>query len=187
MSHRDITVPKRMSTKEYLAFVMCEMLKKSSFEKIKVSDILDKAEISRTTFYRHFNDKYDLLIWFYQERLARAGVSSNDFRKNSNIVFGLMAEDPKLFRSALMYDKQNSLTDHILQLSREFFTENMKKRLGVDTLPDDVIYAIEFYCGGAKQIWYTWLFSKMEQSPEELTEIIIRHMPAILLQCIEVA
>jgi len=185
MSHRDVDIPKRMSTKEYLALILCEMLKKTSFEKIKVSDILEKAQISRTTFYRHFNDKYDLLIWFYQDQLNHAGISINDFRKNSLIVFGLMAENPKLFRSALVYDRQNSLTDHIVQLSRDFFSENMKKRLGVNTLPQDITYAIEFYCGGAKQIWYTWLFGKMEETPSEITEIIIRHMPAILLQCIE--
>lgn len=174
-----------MSTKEYLAFILCEMLKKNSFEKIKVTDILEKADVSRTTFYRHFNDKYDLLIWYYQDRLNRAGVSSDDFRKNSIIVFSLMAEDPKMFRSALKYDKQNSLSDHIMQLAREFFTDNMKKKQGVDTLPEDVLYAIEFYCGGAKQIIHNWVLGKMTETPEQVTDILINHMPSVLLQCIE--
>lgn len=185
MSQKELSVPKRMSTKEYLALVLHEMLKQTPFEKIKVKDILERAQISRTTFYRHFTDKYDLLVWFYRDKLAHAGVTTNDFRKNSLITFGLMAEDPKTFRSALMYDKQNSLTDYIVQLAREFFTENMKKRLGVNTLPDDVVYSIEFYCGGSKQIWYDWLFGKMTETPEQITEIIIQHMPGVLLQCIE--
>lgn len=185
MAEREYPVPRRLNTKEYIALVFNELLKKMPFEKIKVRDIMTHADISRTTFYRHFNDKFDLLIWFYEDKLKHADVSETDFRKNSNITFQLMAEDPVTFRSALTYDRQNSLTDYIVDRGREFFTRRMKQLLGVSQLPDDVVYAIEFYNGGARQIWYAWVFSKMTKTPEEITQILIDNMPPVLLPCIE--
>ena len=35
-----------------------------TFEEIKVSDICKKALINRSTFYSHYNDKYELLVDF---------------------------------------------------------------------------------------------------------------------------
>ena len=38
--------------------------KDKTFEEIKVSDICKKALINRSTFYSHYNDKYELLVDF---------------------------------------------------------------------------------------------------------------------------
>ena len=38
-----------------------KLLAKKPFEEIKVNDICNLAMIHRTTFYHHFQDKYDLL------------------------------------------------------------------------------------------------------------------------------
>ena len=38
-----------------------ELMKDQTFEEIKVSDICNKSMINRSTFYDHFNDKYELL------------------------------------------------------------------------------------------------------------------------------
>ena len=40
---------------------LLELLAKKSFDEIKVNDICNLAMIHRTTFYSHFQDKYDLL------------------------------------------------------------------------------------------------------------------------------
>ena len=60
----------------------------------------------------------------------------------------------------------------------------MQQILGVCPLPDDVLFAIEFYCGGSRQIWHNWLFSKMTLTPEEITQIMIDNMPELLLPCV---
>ena len=38
-----------------------DMLSKKSFEKITVKSICENADISRITFYSHYDDKYDLV------------------------------------------------------------------------------------------------------------------------------
>ena len=48
-------------TKIYLSNALLELLKTKSFDNIKVTEICDKALIHKTTFYNHFEDKYELL------------------------------------------------------------------------------------------------------------------------------
>ncbi|WP_256084703.1 TetR/AcrR family transcriptional regulator, partial [Staphylococcus aureus] len=40
---------------------MITLLKEQHIEDITVTDICDKSDIVRRTFYAHFNDKYDLV------------------------------------------------------------------------------------------------------------------------------
>ncbi|WP_054759589.1 TetR/AcrR family transcriptional regulator [Secundilactobacillus collinoides] len=37
------------------------LLQKKDFAKISIKDITDQADVNRSTFYIHFEDKYDLL------------------------------------------------------------------------------------------------------------------------------
>lgn len=50
-----------IKTKTNLYRGLIELMKDKSFEDIKVSDICAKSIINRSTFYDHFNDKYELL------------------------------------------------------------------------------------------------------------------------------
>ena len=46
---------------------MLDLLKDQTFEEIKVSDICSKALVNRSTFYAHFNDKYELVASFIND------------------------------------------------------------------------------------------------------------------------
>lgn len=46
-----------------IAMAANELGKAQSFESMTVDDICQQAQISRSTFYRTFNDKYAILLW----------------------------------------------------------------------------------------------------------------------------
>ena len=58
LNKNDLRVKK---TKNALYNTLMELMKAKSFEEIKVSDICNAALINRSTFYAHYNDKYELL------------------------------------------------------------------------------------------------------------------------------
>ena len=60
MNHNDLRVIK---TKKALSQSLYELLEKHMFTTISVNQICDNAMVHRTTFYKHFYDKYDLLIY----------------------------------------------------------------------------------------------------------------------------
>lgn len=66
-----------VKTKASLYRGLMELMKEKTFEEIKVSEICSVSLINRSTFYDHFNDKYELLQAFIgdlKEGLLRSMV-----------------------------------------------------------------------------------------------------------------
>ena len=78
MKSNDLRVIK---TKNALYNTLIELMKDHAFEEIKVSDICTKALINRSTFYAHYNDKYELLITMVED-LKQALLSSLKTNEN---------------------------------------------------------------------------------------------------------
>ena len=88
-----------MKTERAIHAALIELLKKKDLEKITVSELADKAEINKATFYLHYTDIYSL----YQEGLAR-------HIKELILEFGLLDKllsDPESFAKGLINDLFN--------------------------------------------------------------------------------
>jgi AcrR family transcriptional regulator len=49
-------------TRERLGDALVELIQKKSFDTITVQDVLNRADVSRSTFYTHYRDKNDLFL-----------------------------------------------------------------------------------------------------------------------------
>lgn len=56
-------------TKRSLKTTMTEMLGREDFEHISITELCRRADISRITFYSHYNDKYALLDDIFEDML----------------------------------------------------------------------------------------------------------------------
>ncbi|MBQ9530478.1 MAG: TetR family transcriptional regulator [Eubacterium sp.] len=57
-------MPKK--TKEALISAFLELVKKDDFDRITVTDLVEKCGISRQTFYYHFDDIHQMLDWAFE-------------------------------------------------------------------------------------------------------------------------
>lgn len=57
-----------MSSREAIAFSFFVLLMRKEFKDITVSDIVERANVSRMTFYRYFQNKEDVFVYFTDER-----------------------------------------------------------------------------------------------------------------------
>ncbi len=57
-------------TKTAIANSIKKLIEKKSISKISVSDICRDCNINRKTFYYHFGDKYELLIWIFKTEVV---------------------------------------------------------------------------------------------------------------------
>ena len=55
-----------------LANAMKECMFSSPVEKITVKEICDTCGVTRQTFYRNFQDKYDLINWYFDKILIES-------------------------------------------------------------------------------------------------------------------
>ncbi|MBR5754111.1 MAG: TetR/AcrR family transcriptional regulator, partial [Clostridia bacterium] len=73
-------------TKDAIVSAFNSLIETTDFDKITVQMICDRAEVGRTTFYRHFKDKYDVMNYNYmrwiQEYLMQGELKTfEDFFK----------------------------------------------------------------------------------------------------------
>ena len=54
-------------TRELLRSALITMILEKGYEHVTVQDIIDRADVGRSTFYAHFRDKEDLLVFGLEE------------------------------------------------------------------------------------------------------------------------
>ena len=57
--------------KDCIAQAMFELLKTKEFKDIKISELTEKAGVSRITYYRNFFDKKDVITYAFERYLRR--------------------------------------------------------------------------------------------------------------------
>mgnify|MGYP002540176347 CR=1 FL=1 len=60
---------KKELTKDLLTLSFKELLMKTSFEKITIKMITDGAGVIRPTFYKHFQDKYEIIEYILEKEI----------------------------------------------------------------------------------------------------------------------
>ncbi len=75
-------------TKQKIAATMREMMSRKSFEKITVKNLMDVSNMNRQSFYYHFRDTRDVLMWICQERVFQP-LATADLEFSEWIIHGL--------------------------------------------------------------------------------------------------
>lgn len=69
------TSPQFQRTDKAIIQAMVSLLKKKSFDKITVQDILDETPVTRATFYAHYHDKYEVVEKMLEQFMAGHGAA----------------------------------------------------------------------------------------------------------------
>lgn len=118
------------STRNDLADALRQLLSDRSLDKITVQNIADAANVSRKTFYYHFQDVYDLLEWMLEQHRTNLEPQVSDRNAWRTAVANLLdfclenqAMIQNLFRS-ISRDSLDRYTYSILLKSLTDYTRN---------------------------------------------------------------
>lgn len=170
----------KTGSKIILANALRALLKEKTFENITIEDILEKSGASRSTFYRHFQDKYSLMNWVYMEEVEGIIKKNPDQSQSINILIDsarFMKKNEDYFSQIIKYQGQNCFMEFIYAYVKENTIERISKSLGTDKLPQEILLAVNFYCGGVIYIITEWLETGLKDSPEKIGQIIYDCMP----------
>ncbi|MBQ6322611.1 MAG: TetR/AcrR family transcriptional regulator C-terminal domain-containing protein [Lachnospiraceae bacterium] len=155
------------------------MMQKRFFDDISVTDILKESGISRSTFYRRYRDKYDLLNQNYQILLNHtlmqipAGMS---YKQSFYTLYNALKSYPAFFKNALSSREDDGLRSYIFKTCYQIFDELMRKQ-GLDM--DSVYYRMLLtgYLRGSLEITCIWVEDGMKEPLDELFRISYELMP----------
>ena len=178
-----------IKTKKILYETLIELMKTKTFEEIKVSDICTKALINRSTFYAHYEDKYELLLEFINS-LKEEFI--NELSKNKNVLntreyylevirlFLDHIENKKDIYNAIMINNRNSIMMDILSsVANNEVIKKMESSNISTKVPANII--AKFYLGGVLNLGIEWLRDTNKNSKEE----IIKYLEILLPENIE--
>jgi AcrR family transcriptional regulator len=164
-------------TKMVLRQSLLELLRERPIEKITVKDICEKADINRGTFYTHFSDPYNLLEQIENELFAEI-ASSIESSLKAEAISGLLGQ---IFESIL---KNKDLCTvlfsefgdkiflrRIMYIAHDGSIAEWKKMIpSVKNEQMELLYL--FYANGCVAIIQHWIQSGMQESPQELSDMI---------------
>jgi AcrR family transcriptional regulator len=113
MSHEEQTDLRVRRTQKFLQEAIIELIAEKGFDAITVGDIAERAMINRATFYRHYQDKYDLVAKIFEETANQLVENMKPFHKDTRQsetenppeiwiqLFEHVAEHARLYRAML--------------------------------------------------------------------------------------
>ena len=93
------------------------VLKDKPFDKITIKNIASGAGIIRPTFYKHFQDKYDLLEWIFVYDIIEpsyALIREQMFEEAICLVFKCLKREGDFYRCMIGIQGQNSFQGMVL-------------------------------------------------------------------------
>lgn len=107
-------MPMCNNTNQKIAEALRQMMSKRSFDKITVKNLMDATNMQRQSFYYHFQDTRDVLMWICREELFRPlSESTLEFSDWVLHALTLLNNDRLFFRRVICAAQ----TDFIRELS----------------------------------------------------------------------
>ena len=176
---------KRKTAREILAESFRELAGSKPVDKITVPDIIGNCGYSKTTFYRLFKDKYDLMAWDYAQRLqAIVGQTEKEGYEWKQILWDvafLYNEQKDYLRNLLLHTRgYESFSWHMKQLHIEALTKCVLDASGLKELDVKTEMYVRTYCQGTVDLSCDWIMGTFQVTPEELASVFEDCLPVPL-------
>lgn len=164
-----------------------DLARSMPFEEVAVTTVCREAGISRATFYRYFQDKYEVVQWLWnvpgEVILKQCGVTLGWYESNLEMLrFFTGYRD--LFTSALKSDADyNSVLNHGHRRRAQYLADAIRAR-DPALLTKDVEFQIEFFVLAESQVIGRWAIDGMPETPEALARHIEQCVPPQLHELI---
>lgn len=177
-------------TKKLLSEALISLMKKKPFEKISITDICDAAMIHRTTFYTHYDDKYDLLLEITSEiekkfeDIPQNGPQTGEIREYYFSVaanfMNFIEDNMDVFKTLIVKNRHNSFLSRFRSGVVARFEEMLRQSAenGVKTdIPAPVL--ANFYIGGCLDTIMWWIENDTPFSAGELLRYLREVTPRL--------
>lgn len=153
------------------------LMKEKGYAQITVMEIVARADVARRTFYRLYDCKEDVII-FYLDRMCQ------EYRRKSTVLerydIRQIAEDYFTFwyqyRDFLLLLHHHKLAYLLYDRVSCTCIEVVRERIGDSELRLDsgIEYFADYSAGGFLSLLYRWIRNGMEESPGQYAEVVSR-------------
>ncbi len=161
-------------TKKALLMAFGEMLEKKPFDKITVSDLTKSCGLNRMTFYYHFNDIYELIIWGFKTQVLEASrdcVSYENWKTGYLGIFEFALQHKTYITKIFLTIEEENLEHYLNKIAEELvLTVIDDKANGREINESDKIFTAEICAHVLVGVLVNWVKRGMKEEPNLLIE-----------------
>ena len=154
-------------------------LNTTSFEKLSVGEIVKESGLSRQTFYRTCENKYDLVNKYLKkiiiETYSTIGVEST-LQKSLEKKFRKMLPERDLLAVAFQSKEYDGLYQFTHRLIFDFHKNFIEKQEG-RTLDPEEKYLLDMYCESSVYMTMKWATKEIEVGSTQMANLLVDAMP----------
>lgn len=158
--------------KDYIADSLLLFMRNKPYDVITIGEIAAKAGVNRSTYYRNFESKEDIIKYYFM-RIINEYLDTLDTSKAIGIqeyLTGMFAVF-KQYQQPLLLIYQRGVAYHILDALNTAFA------LETDSHTFDELLSVSYHTGGIFNSFQLWFSDNMEKSPAEMVEAILSTLP----------
>ena len=181
-------------TKRKLADAFIRLIDRSSMKKIHIADICKEADVERRTFYYHFQDKYDLAAWIYDEAFRKSfydfewaeEIDAEQLKAQSYKFAKSILEEPQrsYYRKLFDDNSQNSVLTYMKKTGMKYHRDVAKEYLRVEKLSDAQEIAIAYYTNALNGLAIDIMAGVVQATAAQYVEYQYRMIPDFLLEAV---
>ena len=168
-------------TRKLLKEALVELILEKGYDDINVAEIIERADVGRTSFYTHFRSKEDLLLQnlddlehlFAPQEKKEKEDSPGDF---SLYMFQHLKQNWRLARLLLGNKKIPFVRNHVNNILRKYYIEEYRKRFAGTRQSLQIEAAAVMKSGALLSLTLWWLAQKKPLSPEKMHELFENHV-----------
>ena len=184
---------RQKKTREAIFTAFTSLLAEKNYNQISVQEIIDTADVGRTTFYAHFETK-DYLLKDLCEELFGHIIDTAMGLPHGHYHYSCGSATDSVFLHLLRHLQENDrnilelLSSQNNDLFLRYFKSNLKKlkilqyaekgHLKNSKLPED--YLVNHITSSFVETVSWWLSHDMKESPEQITEYFLATIEPIL-------
>ncbi len=160
-------------TRHLLSAALVELIREKDYKTITVNDIIERADVGRSTFYAHYKDKDDLFLGELDrviEVLSHRIPSQDEMPFFPSLgLFQHVSEEYELYKALVWTPGIDLLIKHM----QKSLTQRVEHGLQNSGKEYDIPLPIlaNFITGSFLTLLKWWLENKKKQTPEQINEM----------------
>ena len=150
----------------YISQALLLLMQEMPYSKISVSDVTAKAGVNRSTYYRHFYTKEDIIRFYFKEIMQEyldkfSSLASTDSRLYYLTMFDVFYSH----RIELLTIHKEQLSYILIDVLNEYFK--------IFDMEEHRQFTTAYHIGGIYNCMLLWFSHDMRETPQIMTDIAL--------------
>ncbi|MDB6060736.1 MAG: TetR family transcriptional regulator [Verrucomicrobiaceae bacterium] len=165
-------------TRQLLSAALYELIIEQGYDALTVQQIIDRADVARSSFYAHFRDKDDLLLDGFQRDLAQPiggklfalhQETPSEYPAFGTALFNSAQTHKRMVRALLNMDANSLTTNHLRNLLVVQIREWMQGHLDAAQHKREIELAVQFLSNALIGMLAWWVHNDFPYTADEMS------------------